>query len=129
MVEAVRVVTGNASFHPLSNTGQPLSPQPPPLASESAPRRSGRARNPVSPYWKGGGRPNRPLGWTLLLGCRHISQSRCGPPFQELPSIVRNHINCSRPQWQVCCCAMQPQRQPDLIGISLRSKKDVRFAL
>ncbi|KAL3154650.1 hypothetical protein ABBQ32_014099 [Trebouxia sp. C0010 RCD-2024] len=52
MVEAVRVVTGNASFHPLSNTGQPLSPQPPPLASESAPRRSGRARNPVSPYWK-----------------------------------------------------------------------------
>ena len=52
MVEAVRVVTGDASFHPLPNTGQPLSQEPLPLASASAPRRSGRARNPVSPYWK-----------------------------------------------------------------------------
>ncbi|KAL3158999.1 hypothetical protein ABBQ32_011001 [Trebouxia sp. C0010 RCD-2024] len=70
---AVRVVTGNASFHPLSNTGQPLSPQPPPLASDSAPRRSGRARNPVSPYWKvppaapGGGSMSPPKPPSLQL--------------------------------------------------------------
>ncbi|KAL3151125.1 hypothetical protein ABBQ38_012991 [Trebouxia sp. C0009 RCD-2024] len=52
MVDAVRTVTGTASFNPHPSMGQPRSPEPPPLASESAPRRSGRARNPVSPYWK-----------------------------------------------------------------------------
>ena len=51
MVEAVRVVTGDASFTPLLGTGQPLSPEPPRLASEAAPRRSSRAHNPVTPYW------------------------------------------------------------------------------
>lgn len=51
MVEAIRAVTGDASFTPHPGTDQPLSPQPPPLASESAPRRSSRARNPVTPYW------------------------------------------------------------------------------
>ncbi|KAL3138217.1 hypothetical protein ABBQ32_006037 [Trebouxia sp. C0010 RCD-2024] len=51
MVEAIRAVTGDASFTPLPGTDQPLSPEPPPLASESAPRRSSRARHPVTPYW------------------------------------------------------------------------------
>ncbi|KAL3136875.1 hypothetical protein ABBQ32_006487 [Trebouxia sp. C0010 RCD-2024] len=51
MVEAIRAVTGDASFTPLTGTNQPLSPEPPPLASESAPRRSSRARHPVTPYW------------------------------------------------------------------------------
>ncbi|KAL3147944.1 hypothetical protein ABBQ32_002393 [Trebouxia sp. C0010 RCD-2024] len=50
MVEAIRAVTGDASFTPLPGTDQPLSPKPPPLASESAPRRSSRARHPVTPY-------------------------------------------------------------------------------
>ncbi len=44
MVEAIRVLTGDASFNPI--------PKAPPSASDSAPRRSSRARNPVSPYWK-----------------------------------------------------------------------------
>ncbi|DBA74946.1 TPA: hypothetical protein ACH3X1_010293 [Trebouxia sp. C0004] len=59
MIEAIRVVTGNASFHPFPDTqaagsiSEPQHPNPEPLsASESAPRRSSRARNPVSPYWK-----------------------------------------------------------------------------
>ena len=45
MVEAIRVVTGDASFT------LPLSPEAPPLASDTAPRRSSRARTPVTPYW------------------------------------------------------------------------------
>ncbi|DBA85895.1 TPA: hypothetical protein ACH3X1_005440 [Trebouxia sp. C0004] len=59
MIEAIRVVTGNASFHPFPDTqaagsiSEPQHPNPEPLlASESAPRRSSGARNPVSPYWK-----------------------------------------------------------------------------
>ncbi|KAL3130101.1 hypothetical protein ABBQ38_008417 [Trebouxia sp. C0009 RCD-2024] len=40
MVEAIRMVTGDASFHPHPSMGQPRSPEPPLLASESAPKRS-----------------------------------------------------------------------------------------
>ena len=59
MIEAIRVVTGNASFHPFpdtqaaSNISEPQHPSPePPSASQSAPRRSSRAHTPVIPYWK-----------------------------------------------------------------------------
>ena len=59
MLEAIRVVTGDASFHPFPDAqaasiiSEPQHPSPePPLASESAPRRSGRAHTPVIPYWK-----------------------------------------------------------------------------
>ena len=59
MIEAIRMVTGNASFHPFpdtqaaSNISEPQHPSPePPSASQSAPRRSSRAHTPVIPYWK-----------------------------------------------------------------------------
>ena len=59
MIEAVRVVTGDASFRPfpeaqaIDSISQPQHPSPePPSASESAPWRSSRARNPVIPYWE-----------------------------------------------------------------------------
>ena len=56
MIEAIKVVTGNASFHPFpkatDSNSEPQHPnQEPPSASELARRRSGRARNPVTPYW------------------------------------------------------------------------------
>ena len=59
MIEAIRMVTGNASFHPFpdtqaaNNISEPQHPSPePPSASQSAPRRSSRAHTPVIPYWK-----------------------------------------------------------------------------
>ena len=59
VIEAVRVATGDASFRPfpeaqpVDSISEPQHPNPEPTsASESAPRRSSRARNPVIPYWK-----------------------------------------------------------------------------
>lgn len=59
MIEAVRVVAGNAASYPFpstqaaDDTSDPHSPSSEPLATpDSAPRRSSRAHNPVTPYWK-----------------------------------------------------------------------------
>ena len=59
MIEAVRMVTGNAAFCPFSSmqaahySTDPHSPSSESLATpDSAPRRSSRAHNPVTPYWK-----------------------------------------------------------------------------
>ena len=70
MIEAVRVVTGNAAFYPFlstkaaDDTSDSHSPSSEPLATpDSAPSRSSRAHNPVTPYWKM--LPQRPLGGSL----------------------------------------------------------------
>ena len=59
MIEAIRLVTGNAAFCPFLSTpaahdsSDPHNPSSEPLATpDSAPRRSSRAHNPVTPYWK-----------------------------------------------------------------------------
>jgi hypothetical protein len=59
MIEAVRMVTGNAAFCPFPSmqaahdSTDPHSPSSESLATpDSAPRRSSRAHNPVTPYWK-----------------------------------------------------------------------------
>ena len=59
MIETIRLVTGDASFYPFpaaqaaDNISEPQHPNSePPSTSEWAPRRSNRAHNPVTPYWK-----------------------------------------------------------------------------
>ena len=55
MVAAVRELTGNASFQPfssdLAHSSSSAPSQPASSKPQSAPRRSGRAPNPVKKYW------------------------------------------------------------------------------
>ena len=56
MVAAVGELTGDASFQPFNSDsahdGSSAPPQPASSKPQSAPRRSGRASNPVKPYWE-----------------------------------------------------------------------------
>ena len=56
MVAAVGELTGDASFQPFNSdsahNGSSAPPQPASSKPQSAPRRSGRASNPVKPYWE-----------------------------------------------------------------------------
>ena len=49
------------------------------LASDCSARDTPRQPNRGCTMVYGGGKPNHPLGWPLLLGYRHVSKSRCGP--------------------------------------------------